>query len=65
MSRNVEHVVIPDSIINRIQNAPDKVRECIQVAAETIATLRSQGFSGVLVATIGWEDKLPDILERI
>ena len=65
MSRNVEHVVIPDSLIARIQNAPDKVRECIQIAAEMIAALRSEGFSGVSVSTIGWEDKLPDILERI
>ncbi|MCX5882327.1 MAG: methylenetetrahydrofolate reductase [Deltaproteobacteria bacterium] len=65
MSRNVEHVVIPDTVITRIQNAPDKVRECIQIAAEMIAALRSEGFSGVSVSTIGWEDKLPDILERI
>ena len=65
MARNVEHVFIPESVVNRIQNAPDKVRECIQIAAETIAALRSEGFSGVLVSTIGWEDKLPDILERI
>ena len=65
MSRNVEHVVIPESVITRIQNAPDKVRECIQIAAEMISALRSEGFSGVSVSTIGWEDKLPDILERI
>jgi 5,10-methylenetetrahydrofolate reductase len=65
MARNVEHVIIPESIVSRIQSAPDKVRECIQIAAETIAALRSEGFGGVSVATIGWEDKLPDILERI
>jgi len=65
MSRNVEHVVIPESVITRIQNAPDKVRECIHIAAEMIAALRSEGFGGVSVSTIGWEDKLPDILERI
>jgi 5,10-methylenetetrahydrofolate reductase len=65
MARNVEHVFIPESVITRIQNAPDKVRECIQVAAETISALKAEGFSGVSVATIGWEDKLPDILERI
>jgi 5,10-methylenetetrahydrofolate reductase len=65
MARNVEYVTIPDSLINRIQSAPDKVRECIVIAAETIAALKAQGFSGVSVSTIGWEDKLPDILERI
>ncbi len=65
MARNVEHVHIPESVVTRIQNAPDKVRECILVAAETIAMLRAEGFGGVLVSTIGWEDKLPEILERI
>lgn len=65
MARNVEHVYIPDSLIARIQKAPDKVRECIMIAAEMIALLKSEGFSGVMVSTIGWEDKLPDILERL
>ena len=65
MSRNVEHVYIPDAVVNRIQKAPDKVRECIHIAAETISVLKSEGFSGVLISTIGWEDKLPDILEQI
>ena len=65
MARNVEHVTLPDALIARIQSAPDKVRECVHIAAETIAALKAQGFSGVLISTIGWEDKLPDILERI
>lgn len=65
MARNVEHITIPDSLIARIQSAPDKVRECVHIAAETITALKAQGFSGVLISTIGWEDKLPDILERI
>lgn len=65
LSRNVDHVVIPEAVITRIQKAPDKVRECIQIAAEMIAALRAEGFGGVLVSTIGWEDKLPEILERI
>jgi 5,10-methylenetetrahydrofolate reductase len=65
MARNVEHVTLPDALIARIQSAPDKVRECVHIAAETIAALKVQGFSGVLISTIGWEDKLPDILERI
>ncbi len=65
MSRNVEHIFIPESIITRIENASDKSRECIRIAAEMIATLKSGGLGGVLISTIGWEDKLPDILENI
>jgi hypothetical protein len=30
-----------------------------------VATLKKEGFSGVLLSTIGWENKLPQILERI
>ena len=62
IARNVENVYIPDSLIDRIQKSPDKVRECTQVASEMVATLKQKGFSGVLLATIGWEDKLPEIL---
>ena len=63
MVRNVEHISIPESLIDRIQRGPDKVRECTRIAAETIQKLKSEGFGGVSISTIGWEDRLPDILE--
>lgn len=53
---------IPEEFINRIQKAPDRVRECVQIAAEIVAALKAGGFSGVNISTIGWEDKLPAIL---
>lgn len=65
MARNVDNVFIPDALIKRLQKAPDKVRECIRIAGETADMVRKEGFSGVLLATIGWERKLPEILERI
>ena len=65
MARNVDHVYIPDSLIQRIQKSPEKVRECIKMASEMVTTLKQEGFSGVLLATIGWEHKLPEILEKI
>ena len=65
IARNVSHTFIPDTLIDRIQNAPDKVRECLDIASETIRALKKEGFGGVLIATIGWEDKLPEILKRI
>jgi len=64
IDRNLAHVHVPEDLIKRIQKAPDKVRECSSIAAETIGKLKAEGFSGVLVSTIGWEDKLPQILER-
>jgi methylenetetrahydrofolate reductase (NADPH) len=65
MARNVSHVHIPDKIMDRLQKAPDKVRECINIAAETIRAMKENGFSGVAISTIGWENKIPDILERL
>ena len=65
MARNVEHIYIPDDLIKRIQKSPDKVRECVLIAAEMVRALKAEGFGGVLLSTIGWEHKLPEILDKI
>lgn len=65
MARNVDHVSIPDALITRIQKSRDKVRGCIEIAADTIRAIREAGFAGVQIATLGWEDRLPDILSKI
>ena len=65
MAKNMGHISMPDNLIGRIQKAPDKVRECTLIAAETVRTIKQEGFSGVMIATIGWEHKLPEILERV
>jgi len=65
MDRNIDHVHIPQTLINRIQKSSDKTRECITIASEIISTLKNEGFKGVLISTVGWENKLPDILEAI
>jgi methylenetetrahydrofolate reductase (NADPH) len=53
---------IPEVFIARIQKSADRVRECVQIAAEFVAAVKKAGFPGVLVSTIGWEEKLPSIL---
>jgi methylenetetrahydrofolate reductase (NADPH) len=53
---------IPEEYITRIQKAADRVRECVQIAAEFVAAIKEKGFPGVLISTIGWEDKLPSVL---
>jgi 5,10-methylenetetrahydrofolate reductase len=65
ISRNVSHTFIPDTLIQRIQDARDKVRECVRIASEMIDRLKGEGFCGVLLSTIGWEDKLPEMLRRV
>jgi len=63
--RNVEDVYIPDTLIDRIHKSSDKVRECTLIASEMVASLKKEGFSGVNIATIGWEHKLPEILDNV
>jgi 5,10-methylenetetrahydrofolate reductase len=64
IDRHLQHVLIPPELIQRIQKAPDKVRECVQIAVETIDMLKGAGFAGVQLATLGWESRLPEILAK-
>jgi 5,10-methylenetetrahydrofolate reductase len=64
MARNVDSVYVPESLMERIQKSPEKVKECVEVAASLIRQIKAEGFAGVMIATIGWEQKLSDILER-
>jgi 5,10-methylenetetrahydrofolate reductase len=63
MNRHFDNVHIPEELISRIQRAPDRIRECTRIASELISNLKSSGCGGVMISTIGWEDKLPQILE--
>jgi methylenetetrahydrofolate reductase (NADPH) len=62
INRHMEQMKIPEDSINRIHKAADRVRECVQVAGETVAALKNQGYPGVFLSTIGWEDKIAAIL---
>jgi len=62
LQRHMASVAVPGALIQRLQKAPDKVRECVRVAAETVIALREARYSGVLISTLGWEHKLPEIL---
>jgi methylenetetrahydrofolate reductase (NADPH) len=65
VQRHLTHVHIPESVIDRLKKAPEKVRECVNIAAETITSLKAAGFAGVMISTIGWENRLPEIIEAI
>ena len=65
IARNMDSVYLPDELIKRIMKAPDKVRECTLIAAETVRMLKLEGLSGAVLATIGWEHKLPEILDKV
>ena len=63
IDRNVKGISIPSDKIRDIQKAPDKVRECIRIAGDLVARVREMGMAGVLISTMGWEDRLPQVLE--
>ena len=53
---------IPDEMIRRIRKSSDREREGIKIAGETVASLKDMA-DGVLLQTLGWEHKLPEILD--
>lgn len=63
IQRHIDQVSIPENLVTRIQKAPERVRECVHIAAELATSLKGRGFPGVLLSTLGWEDKLPAILD--
>ncbi len=64
IDRNVKGISVPAEMIRGIQKAPDRVKECIQIAAESVARIKDLGMAGVMLSTLGWEDRLPDVLSR-
>ena len=64
MDRNIKEISIPSDMIRGIQKASDKVKECIRIAAELITRMKEMGMAGVLISTVGWEDRLPQILDE-
>lgn len=53
---------ITEEIIQRIRKASDREMECVRIAAETISAIKRSA-QGVRVVTLGWEHKLPAILD--
>jgi methylenetetrahydrofolate reductase (NADPH) len=64
IDRNMKSISIPPELIRDIQKAPDKPGHCIKIAAGLITSLREMGMAGVMISTLGWEDKLPMVLDE-
>ncbi|RLC27397.1 MAG: 5,10-methylenetetrahydrofolate reductase [Deltaproteobacteria bacterium] len=63
IDRNIKGISVPKEIIRDIQKSPDKAGECIRIAADLISRFREMGMAGVMISTVGWEDRLPRILD--
>jgi 5,10-methylenetetrahydrofolate reductase len=64
MKTKVAGIMMPDSVISRMEKAPDPKAEGIKICIETIKQLRTiKGVHGVHVMAIAWEEKVPEIVE--
>jgi len=62
MNKNVSGVFVPEELIDRMANAEDKTRTGIEIAADLIKQLKGL-CQGVHIMAIGWEKKVPAIIE--
>ena len=61
----VAGVTIPDYYIERIAKADDPKAEGAEICVEQIQQLRqTEGVAGVHIMAIGWEEKVPEIVQR-
>ena len=60
--RHEPGAAISEELIRRIRKSSDREVEGVQIAGETIARLRKMA-QGVLIQTLGWEHRLPAILD--
>ncbi len=68
MNDEVPGVFIPDPVLQRMQAAEEKgnaAEEGVQITLELIEKIRNlQGFNGIHVMTVGWEDIVPRIVKE-
>lgn len=62
ISRNMKHIHIPAELIDRLQKAPDKIKEGIRILRDGVEMAREGGFKGVMIQAMGFETHLPEIL---
>ena len=53
---------LSEDLISRIRKSPDRENEGLRIAGETVAALKQMA-QGVLIQTMGWEHRLPAILD--
>ncbi len=62
IATNEPHAGLSEELIRRIRKASDREMECVRVAGET-ATALKELTQGVRIITLGWEHRLPAILD--
>jgi methylenetetrahydrofolate reductase (NADPH) len=62
MNKNVSGVFVPDELIEKMTAAEDKAKMGVEIAAGLIKELKDM-CQGVHIMAIGWEKKVPLVLE--
>ena len=62
MNKNVAGVFVPDDLIQKMTDAEDKTATGIQITADLIKQMKGL-CQGVHIMAIGWEKKVPEIIE--
>jgi len=65
LDRHFRDVSISDRIMARLQQGPDRVEVCLDIARELIEELKAGGLAGVMISPSGWEDRLPRLLDGL
>ncbi len=63
MNKNVAGVFVPEELINKMAEAEDKAKTGIDIAVNIIKDLKDI-CQGIHIMAIGWEKKVPEIVER-
>lgn len=64
LQRHVPGVYIPEEVVERLLYASDRVFVSVKLASELIRGLKGI-CQGVDIVTLGWEDKVPMVLEEV
>jgi len=62
MNKNVAGVFVPEPLIQKMAKAEDRVKTSIEIGAELIRDLKGM-CRGVHIMPIGWENKVPALLD--
>jgi 5,10-methylenetetrahydrofolate reductase len=54
---------LSEDMIRRIRRSKDRENECIDIAGEIIRSVKGAA-QGIKISALGWEDRLPAILDR-
>ena len=64
MNKNVAGVFVPEPLIKEMEVTKDKVKTSVEIAARLIKGMKDI-CQGVHIMAIGWEKKIPLVLEEV